>query len=80
MDPNAGQMAFPFAETENKGKRHFWSSCASSACQGPARLNLDNPWHDFVLIARASFCSFRWYLDKQHDLASILASELRRAE
>lgn len=79
MDPTAGQMAFPCPETENKGKRHFWSSCASSACQVPTRLNLDNPWHDFVPIARASLCSFRWYLDKLHDLDSIMASELRRA-
>lgn len=80
MDPTAGQMIFLCPEMGNKGKRHSWSSCAGPACQVPARLNVDNPWHDFVPAALASLCSFRGYLDKLHDLASILANELRRAE
>ena len=80
MDHTAGQMTFPCPGLGDKGKRHFWSNGASSARWAQARLSLAHTWHDFVLMARDCLSSFRRYLDKLHDLASILANERRRAE
>ena len=80
MDPTAGQMTLPCLEMRDEGKWHSWSSCTGFARRLLARLSLDNTWHDFVLMARDLLCSFRGYLDKLYDSASILASERRRAE